>query len=441
MPAQIVIRGARVHNLKNLDLEIPRDRLVVITGPSGSGKSSLAFDTLHAEGRRRYLEAIAVDAHQLQQIEKPDVDSIEGISPTIAIRQNSGVAHSRSTVGTMTRIYDFLRLLFVRAGQLHCPTCGSEIIAQSTEQIVDQLLSLPHGTRLVVLAPLARSSEINADKLLEEVARQRVSRAMVDGKMVELPGDISADWSQARELDVVIDRLIVREGIRTRLAEAVELAGRQGGQIVKVLILEDSDYQSAPERRFSKALKCLNCGAAAPEVTMSLLSFNSAEGACPICNGLGEIPEQGKNTDETTRTCPECKGTRLKNESRLVRVAGYDISQISGWPVAAAIEFFCALEFSRDRGMVGKKLVGEIMRRMRVLMHLGLNHLSLDRSSLTLSGGEIQRVRLATEIGSGMSGVLYVLDEPSRGVHQRDNAQLLELLQGLREARSEEHTA
>ena len=435
MPAQIVIRGARVHNLKNLDLEIPRDRLVVITGPSGSGKSSLAFDTLYAEGRRRYLEAIAADAHQLlQQIEKPDVDSIEGISPTIAIRQNSGVAHSRSTVGTMTHVYDFLRLLFVRAGQLHCPNCGSEIIAQSTEQIVDQLLSLPHGTRLVVLAPLALSSEINADKLLEEVARQGFSRAMVDGKMVELPGDISADWSQARELDVVIDRLIVREGIRTRLAEAVELAGRQGGQIVKVLILEDSDYPSARQRRFSKALKCLNCGAAAPEVTMSLLSFNSAEGACPTCNGLGEIPEQGKNTDETTRTCPECNGTRLKNESRLVRIAGYDISQISAWPIAEAIDFFYALEFSGDRVMVGKKLVGEITRRMRVLTHLGLNHLSLDRSSLSLSGGEIQRVRLATEIGSGMTGVLYVLDEPSRGLHQRDNAPLLELLKGLREA-------
>jgi excinuclease ABC subunit A len=178
----------------------------------------------------------------------------------------------------------------------------------------------------------------------------------------------------------------------------------------------------------------LNCGAAAPEVTMSLLSFNSAEGACPTCNGLGEIPEQGKNTDETTRTCPECNGTRLKNESRLVRVAGYDISQISAWPIAEAIEFFCALEFSGDRVMVGKKLVGEITRRMRVLTHLGLNHLSLDRSSLSLSGGEIQRVRLATEIGSGMTGVLYVLDEPSRGLHQRDNAQLLELLKGLREA-------
>src|ERR1051325_9864569 len=239
MPAQIVIRGARVHNLKNLDLEIPRDRLVVITGPSGSGKSSLAFDTLHAEGRRRYLEAIAVDAHQLQQIEKPDVDSIEGLSPTIAIQQNFGVAHARSTVGTLTHIYDFLRLLFVRAGQLHCPNCGSEIVVQSTEQIVDQLLLLASGTRVIVLAPLRLSSDAKPEKLLEEVARQGFSRAMVDGKVVELPGTVSADWGKARQLDVVIDRLIVREGIRGRLAEAVELAGRQGAQGVKVLMLED----------------------------------------------------------------------------------------------------------------------------------------------------------------------------------------------------------
>jgi excinuclease ABC subunit A len=435
MPAQIVIRGARVHNLKNIDLEIPRDRLVVITGPSGSGKSSLAFDTLHAEGRRRYLEAIAADAHQLlQQIEKPDVDSIEGLSPTIAIQQNFGVAHSRSTVGTMTHIYDFLRLLFVRAGRLHCPNCGNEIVAQSTEQIVDQLLSLPHGTRLIVLAPLALSSEIKADKLLAEVARQGFSRAMVDGKTVELGGEMSADWSKARQLDVVIDRLIVREGIRTRLVEAVELAGRQGAQVVKVVILEDADYESAVERRFSKAPKCLNCGAAAPEVTMSLLSFNNPEGACPTCNGLGEIPKQAKNVEQTTYACPKCNGTRLKKESRLMRIGGHDISQISSWPVADAMEFFCALEFSGDRVLVGKKVVGEITRRMRVLTHLGLNHLSLDRSSLTLSGGEIQRVRLGTEIGSGMTGVLYVLDEPSRGLHQRDNAQLLDLLKGLREA-------
>jgi excinuclease ABC subunit A len=435
MAAQIVIRGARVHNLKNIDLEIPRDRLVVITGPSGSGKSSLAFDTLYAEGRRRYLEAIAADAHQLlQQIEKPDVDSIEGLSPTIAIQQSSGVAQSRSTVGTLTHIYDFLRLLFVRAGQLNCPNCGSEIIAQSTEQIVDQLLSLPHGTRLIVLAPLALSSEMKADKLLEEVARQGFSRAMVDGKMVELPGTISDDWSKAHQLDVVIDRLMVREGIRTRLAEAVELAGRQGDQIVKVLSSQDSEDQPARERRFSKALRCLNCGAAAPEVTLGLLSFNNPEGACPTCNGLGEIPEQTKNAEETTRRCPECNGTRLKNESRLVRIGGHDISQISGWPVAEAMKFFDAVEFSGDRVLIGKRIVSEITRRIGVLLDLGLGHLSLDRSSVTLSGGEIQRVRLATEIGSGMTGVLYVLDEPSRGLHQRDNAQLLELLKGLREA-------
>ena len=257
---------------------------------------------------------------------------------------------------------------------------------------------------------------------------------MVDGKMVEIPGTISDDWSKARQLDVVIDRLMVREGIRTRLVEAVELAGRQGDQIVKVLSSEDSEDQPARERRFSKALRCLNCGAAAPEVTLGLLSFNNPEGACPTCNGLGEIPEQTKNVEETTRRCPECNGTRLKNESRLVRIGGHDISQISGWPVAEAMKFFGAVEFSGDRVLVGKRIVSEITHRIDVLLDLGLGHLSLDRSSVTLSGGEIQRVRLATEIGSGMTGVLYVLDEPSRGLHQRDNAQLLELLKGLREA-------
>jgi excinuclease ABC subunit A len=226
----------------------------------------------------------------------------------------------------------------------------------------------------------------------------------------------------------------VREGIRTRLVEAVELAGRQGDQIVKVLSSEDGENQSARERRFSKAFRCLNCGAAAPEVTLGLLSFNNPEGACPTCNGLGEIPEQRKNAEETTRRCPECNGTRLKNESRLVRIGGHDISQISGWPVAEAMKFFGAVQFSADRVLIGKRIVSEITRRMRVLLHLGLGYLSLDRSSVTLSGGEIQRVRLATEIGSGMTGVLYVLDEPSRGLHQRDNAQLLELLKGLREA-------
>ncbi len=317
---------------------------------------------------------------------------------------------------------------------MYCPNCGSEIVAQSTEQIVDQLLSLDSGTRVIVLAPLTLSSEAKADKLLEEVARQGFSRAMVDGKMVELPEGISADRGAPRQLDVVIDRLVVREGIRGRLVEAVELAGRQASQIVKVLIHEGSEYQSVVEKRFSTALKCLNCGAAAPEVTLGLLSFNSPEGACPTCNGLGEIPEQAKNAQEATRTCPECNGTRLKKVSRLVRIGGHDISQISGWPVAEAMKFLSTLEFPSDRVLIGKKIVSEITRRIRVLLHLGLGYLSLARSAVTLSGGEIQRTRLATEIGSGMTGVVYVLDEPSRGLHQRDNAQLLELLKELREA-------
>ena len=435
MAGNIVIRGARVHNLKNIDLEIPRDRLVVITGLSGSGKSSLAFDTLYAEGKRRYLEALAADARQLlQQIEKPDVDSIEGLSPAIAIKQNSSFASPRSTVGTMSRIYDFLRLLFVRAGQLFCSNCGNEIVAFTTEQIVDRLISLPDQTRIAILAPLAAWRQGNARKLLQELARQGFSKLMIEGEPIELPSELTSDWTGARQVDLVIDRLVVRQGIQTRLAEAVEIAGRHGDQVVKVRFAEGNDLQPVHEMRFSKKLNCLNCGAAAPELTIGLLSFNHPQGACPRCNGLGEVAAgEDKLRKSEMLSCPDCNGTRLRRESRLVRIGDRDIVQTSALPVASLREFLSGVEFSEDRAIAGKKIVDEILRRLQVLMHLGLGYLSLDRSSTTLSGGEIQRVRLATEMGLGMAGVLYILDEPTRGLHQRDTAQLLALLKDLRD--------
>jgi excinuclease ABC subunit A len=436
MAAAIVIKGARAHNLKNIDLEIPRDRLVVITGVSGSGKSSLAFDTLYAEGRRRYLESIATDARQLlQQIEKPDVDSIDGLSPTIAIQQKPGLANPRSTVGTITGVYDFLRLLFARVGQTFCAECGHEIKAHTVEQIVDQVLLLPAKTRIVILTPVPVPTAMNVQNLLEELTRQGFTRVMIDGRMAELGGEMKLDVSTVRRLDLVIDRLTLREGIGKRLAESLEVAARHGDRIIKIQILSEDGVEPAREMAFSPKFICLNCGAAAPEITPSLFSFNSPQGACPRCNGLGEISKRGKHTkDSAAVPCPDCGGCRLRKESRAVRIAGHDICQIAAQPIAAAIEFFGRLECAEERKIIGERIAGEIALRLRVLARLGLDYLSLDRSSVTLSGGELQRVRLATQIGSGMAGVLYILDEPSMGLHQKDNAQLLDLLTQLRDA-------
>ncbi len=436
MAANIVIKGARVHNLKNIDLEIPRDQLVVITGVSGSGKSSLAFDTLYAEGRRRYLESLGTDARQLlQQIEKPDVDSIDGLSPTIAIQQQPGLANRRSTVGTITGIYEFLRLLFFRVGQLTCVECGHEIRAHSIEQIIDQLLALPEQTRVVVLAPMPLLSPMRVQDRLAELTRQGFTRVMIDGQMVELSGETKADAGDASRIDLVIDRLVLREGIRKRLAESVEVAARHGDQVIKIRILSKDEKDGARELVFSQKFVCLNCGATAPEMTPSLFSFNSPDGACVRCNGLGEIVGKGKRVkDSVAVACPECGGARLKKESRAARVGGSAISEIAAWPITATLAFLAEVQFSEEQKMVGEKIVDELIRRLRVAAELGLDYLSLDRSSPTLSGGELQRVRLATQIGSGMVGVLYVLDEPSMGLHQKDNAKLLELLKQLRDA-------
>lgn len=427
MAGKIVVRGARVHNLKNLDLAIPRDRLVVITGVSGSGKSSLAFDTLYAEGRRRYLESLGADARQvLQQVQRPDVDSIDGLSPTIAIQQRAGLATLRSTVGTITGIYDFLRLLFARAGELSCVNCGREIRVHTIEQIVDELLSLPGETRIVVLAPLAAG----ARPPVEEMIRQGFTRMRVDGRIIELTGE--ADLDRTGSLDLVIDRLALREGIRKRLAEAVEIAARQSEQIVKIWIPSEDGGR---EIVFSQKPVCLNCGAVAPELTPALFSFNSPEGACPRCNGLGEIVAGAKRAkDGVAAPCPECGGTRLKKASRAVHLGGRDIVEVSDLPMRAAGEWLRGLSFPPGQQMVGAKIVDEIAERLGVMARLGLDYLSFDRSSVTLSGGELQRVRLATQIGSGMAGVLYILDEPSMGLHQKDNAQLLDLLKQLRDA-------
>jgi excinuclease ABC subunit A len=436
MPGAIVIKGARVHNLKNLDLEIPRDQLVVVTGVSGSGKSSLAFDTLYAEGQRRYLESLGADARQLlQRMEKPDVDGIEGLSPTIAIQQRPGQASPRSTVGTMTDTYDFLRLLFARVGQPHCPQCGREIKAFTIEQVAEQLLALPVQTRIIVLAPVAASAAGGSAERLRELSRQGFTRALIDGEMHELGGEI--DLSPANRIDLVIDRLAIREGIERRLSDSLEIASRHGDGLIKIQVLDGADGSPAREILFSQKFVCVDCGGALPEITPSLFSFNSPQGACAACNGLGTVALPAKrgagNGEESAVRCAECAGTRLSKAGRSVRVAGHEITEIAAWTIAEDRDFLSGIQFAEEHRVVGEKIVVEIVRRLRVMTELGLDYLSLARSSMTLSGGESQRLRLATQIGVAMAGVLYVLDEPSIGLHQRDNAKLLDLLKQLRD--------
>ncbi|HEX9787030.1 MAG TPA: excinuclease ABC subunit UvrA [Candidatus Binatia bacterium] len=440
MPGKIVIKGARVHNLKNIDLEIPREQLVVITGVSGSGKSSLAFDTLYAEGQRRYLESLGADSRRLlQQMEKPDVDSIDGLSPTIAVQQKPGQASPRSTVGTLTDIYDYLRLLFARIGQPHCVQCGREITAHTVEQVVDQLLLLPASTRILVLAPVPLASASDLTERLREFARQGFTRLMIDGEMRELDAEINFDAGAIRYLDLVIDRLAVREGLEKRLADSLELASRHGNRMLRVQVLDGHEAAPARELMFSQRFACVHCGTSLAEITPSLFSFNSPQGACPSCKGLGIVARpkaRSKTTeaDDGGAPCPDCGGSRLKRESRAVKIADRDIAEIAAWPISKALEFSSELTYSEDRKIVGQKIVDGIVRRLGVLRDLGLEYLSLDRSSITLSGGEFQRVRLATQVGSAMAGVLYVLDEPSIGLHQQDNEKLLALLRQLRDA-------
>lgn len=440
MADNIVIKGARAHNLKNIDVEIPRGRLVVITGVSGSGKSSLAFDTIYAEGQRRYLESLGADARQLlQQLPQPDVDSIEGLSPTIAVQQKPGLANPRSTVGTLTDIQDYLRVLFARVGQPHCVNCGRAISAYTVEQIVDRLVALPAQTRLIVLAPVTPSPMGDVAARLREFARQGFARVLIDGAMRELGTEINFDAGSVRQLDLVIDRLVVRDGIEKRLADSLEVASRHGDRVVKIQVSDGNKSASESELLFSLRFACVHCGTSMPEMTPSMFSFNSPQGACPSCNGLGVITApRGKrkkvDSEDSTTPCLECNGTRLSKDSRAVRIDRRNIAEIAAWSIDQARKFLSALAFSEERKVVGQKLVDQIVRRLGVMAELGLGYLSLDRPTVTLSGGELQRVRLATQIGSTMAGVLYVLDEPSIGLHQKDNAKLLTLLKQLRDA-------
>ncbi|HEX6551637.1 MAG TPA: excinuclease ABC subunit UvrA [Ktedonobacteraceae bacterium] len=486
---KISIRGARAHNLKNIDVTLPRDKLVVITGLSGSGKSSLAFDTIFAEGQRRYMESLSTYARQfLDRMEKPDVDSIDGLSPALAIDQKGTIQNPRSTVGTVTEIYDYLRLLYARIGHPHCPKCGREISQQTVQQIVDAVLNLPEGSRIMLLAPLVKERQGAHEHLFDEMRRSGFVRVRVDGKIYDLSDEIELDKQKKHTIEVVVDRLVIPKGqqqeidpsFRQRVTDSLETALKLGSGIVQVAII------GGDEILFSEQLACVSCGISLPEIAPHTFSFNSPHGACPTCAGLGALqtadPELVKMHAErsvgegviapqneeiessiSTRTCPDCHGTRLKPEALAVTLGGRTIAQVTQLSIVLAQQFFQKLASDtgarssqanmrqltdigkvkhepvvevmlteRER-LIARQLLKEIQARLQFLLDVGLDYLTLDRAAASLSGGEAQRIHLATQIGSGLTGVLYVLDEPSIGLHQHDNARLIKTLSRLRD--------
>src|SRR5216117_701302 len=519
---RIVVRGAREHNLKNIDLELPRDQLVVITGLSGSGKSSLAFDTIYAEGQRRYVESLSAYARQfLEQMEKPEVDSIEGLSPAISIEQKTTSKNPRSTVGTVTEIYDYLRVLFARVGVPHCPSCDRVISAQTVQQMVDRVMAQAPGTRLIVLAPVVRGRKGEYKKLFFDLGRQGFTRVRVNGAVRELGEAIELDRKRKHTIEVVVDRLVVRDNLGARLADSLETALRLADGVVQVEPVTDADKGGAP-MLFSERLACAECGVSLPEVSPRMFSFNNPYGACPECGGLGSRDEidpervvpnparslkegalapwagrettyfhqtlqvlarrhrfsldtpweklkapvrdvilRGERDDgfegvipmlerryrETTseearaeiqqfvaeRPCPACGGARLRRESLGFKIGGRSIADVVTLTIKAAAAFFDGLTLSEREAAIARRVLKEIRERLGFLMNVGLDYLTLDRPAGTLAGGEGQRIRLATQIGSSLVGVLYILDEPSIGLHQRDNRRLLDTLKRLRD--------
>jgi len=530
---KIIVRGARQHNLKNIDVEIPRDKLVVITGLSGSGKSSLAFDTIYAEGQRRYVESLSSYARQfLGQMDKPDVDDIIGLSPAVSIDQKSTTRNPRSTVGTVTEIYDYLRLMFARIGRPHCPQCGREISQQTVEQIVDQVMALPEGSKIQVLAPVVRGRKGEYRQVIEDVRKQGYVRVRVDGAIYEVTDDIEMDRYKQHTIEIVVDRLIVKPEIEKRLADSLETSLKLASGNVAILADEEELF-------FSENFACTECGISLDEIAPRNFSFNSPYGACPDCHGLGThtkldadriIPDKNKSIDDgaiiplarttseyyisliegvaktygfktstpikdltkkqvdvlmygadrrvpvsfrnrygrmrqfdqyfegiipwlerryretssemikeeierymSATPCESCKGLRLKPESLAVTIGGMNISLVAAKSVSAALEWFENLHLTPREQAIAHQVIKEIKVRLGFLKNVGLDYLTLDRAAATLAGGEAQRIRLASQIGSGLMGVLYILDEPSIGLHQRDNTRLIETLLRLRD--------
>ena len=530
---KIIVKGARVHNLKNIDVAIPRDKFVVITGLSGSGKSSLAFDTIYAEGQRRYVESLSAYARQfLGQMDKPDVDYIEGLSPAISIDQKTTGRNPRSTVGTVTEVYDYLRLLFARIGHPHCPQCGRPISQQTVEQIVDSLLGLPEGTRVQILAPLVKGRKGEHVKVFEDIRKNGYVRVRVNGEMREITDEILLDKNKKHSIEVVVDRVVVRPDAASRLADSIELALNLAGGTVLL------DLIDGEELVFSQNFACTECGLSMEEISPRMFSFNNPYGACPECSGLGTkmeidpdrvIPDKTKSiaggavapwssnaswyfqalanlgeaygfsvdtpinelseeqlnavlygtgdrklnfrfTREdrshvfqapfegvvnnlsrryretnsewmreeiesfmSSSLCPKCQGARLKPESLAVKVGCLSIYEVTRLTVKEALKFFQALALTERESIISRQVMKEIRERLGFLVNVGLDYLSLDRAAGTLAGGESQRIRLATQIGSSLVGVLYILDEPSIGLHQRDNQRLIRTLESLRD--------
>lgn len=425
----IVIKGARVHNLKNINLKIPRNRLIVITGPSGSGKSSLAFDTIYAEGQRRYVESLSAYARQfLEQLQKPDVDSIEGLSPAIAIEQKTAAKSLRSTLGTITEIYDYLRVVYTRIGKITCFKCGKPITTQGLHQITDSIMSLPPGTHIQVLSPIVMGRKGEYKKELYETRKKGFIRARIDGEMVDITREVKLNKHKRHNIDIVIDRLIIKPGIDRHVLNAVTHAMAFTDVVIINIIEEGRDLF------FSMKLACSNCGINYPEISPRFFSFNSPYGECPVCNGIGfkNIIED-RHDISRFETCSQCKGLRLRREALGVRVNGLNIGELSSRTVKDALVFVDNLKLTNKEHTIVSKVVKEIRERLSFLEKVGLGYLTLNRPVITLSGGEIQRTKLATQIGSSLTGVLYIFDEPSIGLHPKDCGRLLDSLCRLRD--------
>jgi excinuclease ABC subunit A len=446
----IRVRGAREHNLQNIDADLPRDRLTVLTGPSGSGKSSLAFDTLYAEGQRRYLETLRADSRALfDQLQRPDVDLVDGLPPTLCVAQNMGPPQPRSTLATLTEIHDHLRLLWARRGVPHCYQCGSPISRQSLTEVVRQTMARPAGQKILVLAPVVREKKSEHKEVFQELRKAGFVRARVNGVLVEIRDPPRLNPRQNHTIELVVDRLVIRDGIEDRLTESLQTAVKHSGGTVIVSEAEDGDWH---DQLYSTRYACPRCDIIYPDLEPRNFSFNSPHGACPICDGLGRVRpaepaakrKKGDDEDEepagwmlgqgfqTLPPCPECGGARLNREARSVLFVGKGIHEVTALTVDDALVWFEALP--ADPGdKVRALLLREITQRLRFLQEVGLGYLTLDRPVPTLSGGEMQRTRLATHLGAGLLGVCYVLDEPTVGLHPRDTDRLIAALRGLQQ--------
>ncbi len=450
----IRIRGARQHNLKNIDLDLPRDRLIVFTGVSGSGKSSLAYDTLYAEGQRRYVECLSTYARQfVGELERPDVDSIEGLPPTVTVKQEITAVNPRSTVATVTEIYDYLRLLFARIGTPHCYLCGAQLGKQSPQQIAARILDLQQGTRVMILSPVVVGRKGHHRDVLARLLRDGFLRARVDGQIVELDPPPELVRTRKHTIEAIVDRFRVRGDLARRVADSVETALRHGQGTIVVAYEQDGRWVDTV---FSTKHACLRCGISYGEIAPRLFSFNSPAGACPTCDGLGirpdvleEVLEEEQWTDAVrllsgsssgarrgrrSTLCTDCRGTRLRPEARSVLIAGRSITDLTALDVAKLAEFFDAVRLEGRDSLIGEPIVAAIRSKLTFLRKVGLDYLTLDRPAITLSGGEFQRLKLAAYLGSGLVGVCYILDEPTIGLHPRDNRRLLDALRELRDA-------